>query len=158
MESFPDMTINGTKVVQATGIEDPGRVSGAGTQRPDPEVPERARRRTFTAKYKLEVLAAYDAAPDGEKGAVLRREGLYSSHIVDWRRARDAGALAALATPRGRKWRDPQVDRIARLEAEKQQLEQELAKARFVVEVQAKLHALLETLSESADTEPRSTP
>ncbi len=158
MESFPDMTINGTKVVQATGIEDPGRVSGAGTQRPDPEVPERARRRTFTGKYKLEVLAAYDAAPDGEKGAVLRREGLYSSHIVDWRRARDAGALAALATPRGRKWRDPQVDRIARLEAEKQQLEQELAKARFVVEVQAKLHALLETLSESADTEPRSTP
>jgi hypothetical protein len=89
---------------------------------------------------------------------VLRREGLYSSHIVDWRRARDAGALAALATPRGRKRRDPQAERIARLEAEKQQLEQELAKARFVVEVQAKLHALLETLSESANTEPRSTP
>ncbi len=158
MESFPDMTINGTKVVQATGIGDPGRVSGAGTRRPDPEVPERARRRRFTAKYKLEVLAAYDDAPDGEKGAVLRREGLYSSHIVDWRRARDAGALAALATPRGRKRRDPQAERIARLEAEKQQLEQELAKARFVVDVQAKLHALLETLSESADTEPRSTP
>ena len=72
MESFPDMTINGTTVLEATGIEDPGRVDGAGTQRPDPEVPERARRRTFTAKYKLEVLAAYDAAPDGEKGAVLR--------------------------------------------------------------------------------------
>jgi hypothetical protein len=81
---------------------------------------------------------------------------LYSSHIVDWRRARDAGALAALATPRGRKRRDPQAERIARLEAEKQQLEQELTKARFVVEVQAKLHALLETLSESANTEPRS--
>ena len=158
MERFPDMTINGTKVLQATGIEDPGRVSGAGTRRPDPEVPERARRRTFTAKYKLEVLTAYDAAPDGEKGAVLRREGLYSSHIVDWRRARDAGALAALATPRGRKRRDPQAERITRLEAEKQQLERELAKARFVVDVQAKLQALLETLSESADTEPRSTP
>jgi len=158
MESFPDMTINGTKVLQTTGIGDPGRVSGAGTRRPDPEVPERARRRRFTAKYKLEVLAAYDAAPDGEKGAVLRREGLYSSHIVDWRRARDAGALAALATPRGRKRRDPQAERMARLETEKEQLEQELAKARFVVDVQAKLHALLETLSESADTEPRSTP
>jgi transposase len=158
MGSFSDMTFNGTKVLQATGIDDPGRVSGAGTRRPDPEVPERARRRTFTAKYKLEVLAAYDAAPDGEKGAVLRREGLYSSHIVDWRRARDAGALAALATPRGRKRRDPQAERIARLEAEKQQLEQELTKARFVVDVQAKLHALLETLSESANTEPRSTP
>jgi transposase len=158
MERFPDMSINGTKVLQATGIEDPGRVSGAGTRRLDPEVPERARRRTFTAKYKLEVLTAYDAAPDGEKGAVLRREGLYSSHIVDWRRARDAGALAALATPRGRKRRDPQAERIARLEAEKQQLERELAKARFVVDVQAKLQALSETLSESADTEPRSTP
>jgi hypothetical protein len=55
-------------------------------------VPERARRRSFTAKYKLEVLAAYDAAPEGAKGAILRREGLYSSHLVDWRRARDAGA------------------------------------------------------------------
>ena len=69
---------------------------------PIPEVPERARRRTFTAKYKLEILAAYDAAPDGEKGALLRREGLYSSHIVEWRKARDAGALAGLAVPRGR--------------------------------------------------------
>ncbi|ORA84076.1 transposase, partial [Mycobacterium intermedium] len=95
--------------------------------------------------------------PDGEKGAVLRREGLYSSHIVEWRRARDAGALAGLAAPRGRKRRDPQAERIAQLEAEKQRLEQELAKTRFVVDVQAKLHALLETLSESADTDPRST-
>src|SRR6266581_8154915 len=75
--------------------------------RPDPEVPERARRRTFTAKYELEVLAAYDAAEPGEKGAILRREGLYSSHLTEWRRARDAGALAALAQPRGRKGPDP---------------------------------------------------
>jgi transposase len=67
------------------------------------------------------------------------------------------GRPAALATPRGRKRRDTQADRIARLEAEKHQLEQELAKARFVVDVQAKLHALLETLSESADTESKST-
>ncbi|MGI8682892.1 MAG: recombinase zinc beta ribbon domain-containing protein [Mycobacteriales bacterium] len=132
-------------------IADPGRVSGAERQRPDPEVPERARRRTFTARYKLEVLAAYDAAADGEKGALLRREGLYSSHIVDWRRARDAGALAGLAQPRGRPRCDPQAERIARLEADKRQLEQELAKARFVVDVQAKLHALLETISESAE-------
>ena len=152
------MTDKVTQLVRATGIEDPGRVSGAGTERPDPEVPERARRRTFTAQYKLEILAAYEAAAEGEKGALLRREGLYSSHIVEWRRARDAGALAALATPRGRKRRDPQAERLGRLGAEKQQLEQELAKARFVMDVQAKLHALLETLSESADTEPRSTP
>src|SRR5436190_20991471 len=103
--------------VRVTG--DPGRVSSDRQERPDPEVPERARRRTFTAQYKLDVLAAYDGAPDGEKGAVLRREGLYSSHIVEWRRARDSGALAALAAPRGRKRRDPQAERIAHLEAEK---------------------------------------
>jgi hypothetical protein len=66
--------------------------------------------------------------------------------------------LAALAAPRGRKPRDKRDEQIAALQAEKQRLEQELAKARFVVEVQAKLHALLETLSESGDTEPRSTP
>jgi transposase len=89
----------------APGIADPGRVDDA--VRPDPEVPKRARRRRFTAKYKLEVLAAYDAAPDGEKGAILRREGLSSSHLVDWRRARDAGALAGLTQPGGRPRRDP---------------------------------------------------
>lgn len=121
-------------------------------------MPERARRRSFTAQYKLDVLAEYDAAPDGEKGAVLRREGLYSSHLVEWRRARDAGALAGLKAPRGRKLRDKRDEQIAVLEAEKKRLEQELARARFVMETQAKLHALLETLSESADTEPRSTP
>jgi transposase len=148
MESFPDMTIKVSTLLRAPGVEDPGRVDGAGKERPDPEVPERAKRRTFTAKYKLELLAEYDAAADG----------LYSSHIVEWRRARDAGGLAALAAFRGRKRRDPQAEKIARLEAEKQRLEQELAKARFVVDVQAKLHTLLETLSESADTETRSTP
>ncbi len=145
------MTSKVSSVDRTTGIEDPGPVSDAEKHRPDPEVPERARRRTFTAKYKLETLAAYEAAPEGEKGALLRREGLYSSHIDYWRRARDAGALAGLAVPRGRKRRDPQAERIARLEKEKQQLEQELAKARFVVDVQAKLHALLETISEGAE-------
>jgi len=122
---------------------------------PDPEVPQRARRRSFTAAYKLEVLAAYEAAEPGEKGAILRREGLYSGHIVEWRRARDAGALAALAQPRGRQRPDPRDTQIAVLRREKQRLEQELAKARFVMDVQAKLQALLEQLSESADTETR---
>lgn len=143
---------------RATGVEDPGRVDGAGTGRPDPEVPERAKRRSFTAQFKLDIVTEYDTAPDGEKGAVLRREGLYSSHIIEWRRARDAGALAGLKAPRGRKPRDNRDEQITRLEAEKKRLEQELARARFVVDVQAKLHALLETLSESADTEPGSTP
>jgi len=138
-------------------IEDPVLVVDD-EARPDPEVPQRARRRAFTAKYKLEVLAAFDAASEGEKGAVLRREGLYSSHIVEWRRARDGGALAGLTKPRGRPARDRAQERIAELERENRRLEKELAKARFVVDVQAKLHALLESISEGADTQPRSTP
>ena len=117
-----------------------------------------ARRRTFTAQYKQEILAAYEAAPDGEKGAILRREGLYSSLISEWRRARDAGALAGLKQPRGRPAADPRDARIARLERDKAKLEQELATSRFVVEVQAKLQALLERLSEGADSEPGPTP
>lgn len=156
MERLPEMTSTVTTLACAAGMEDPGRVVDDVTRRPDPEVPERARRRTFTAKYKLEVLTAYDAAPDGEKGAVLRREGLYSSHITEWRKARDVGVLAGLAAPRGRKRRDAQAERIARLEADNQRLEKELAKTRAVVDVQAKLHVLLETLSESTDYGPRS--
>jgi transposase len=149
-------TVTALDQVPVTG--DPGRVNGDPQERPDPQVPGRARRRTFTAQYKLDVVAAYDAAPDGRKGAVLRREGLYSSHIVEWRRARDSGGLAGLDRARGRPVADPRDAQIARLNKEKAKLEQELARARFVVDVQAKLHALLETISESADTDPKSTP
>ena len=144
-----------TVLDRALAAGDAGRVSGE-QERPDPEVPEKARRRTFTAQYKQEILAAYDAAASGEKGAILRREGLYSSLISEWRRARDAGALAGLKRPAGRPAADPRDAQIARLQKEKAKLEQELAKARFVVDVQSKLHALLETISEGADTEPGS--
>ncbi len=95
---------------------DAGRVTGERPERPDPEVPEQARRRSFTAQYKLDVVAEYDAAATGEKGAVLRREGLYSSHVIEWRRARDAGALAGPARPRGRPAADPRDAQIARLQ------------------------------------------
>jgi transposase len=143
------MTVAGT---------DAGLVADDGGRCPDPEVPERARRRTFTAAYKQEILAAYEGAPDGEKGAILRREGLYSSLISEWRRARDAGALAGLKQPRGRPAADPRDARITRLERDKAKLEQELATARFVVDVQAKLQALLEKLSEGADSGQEPTP
>src|ERR1039457_5834923 len=146
------MTVPGRALVAG----DAGRVTGERHERPDPEVPEKARRRTFTAHYKLDVVAEYDAAATGEKGAVLRREGLYSSHVIEWRRARDAGALAGQARPRGRPAADPRDAQIARLRKEKTKLEQELATARFVVDVQAKLQALLETISKSADNEPGS--
>jgi len=154
METISEMTM--TVLDRALVAGDAGRVSGERQERPDPEVPEKARRRTFTAQYKLDVVAEYDAAAIGEKGAVLRREGLYSSHVVEWRRARDAGALTGPARPRGRPAADPRDAQIARLTREKDQLEQELAKARFVVDVQAKLQALLERISEGADTGPGS--
>ena len=112
---------------------DAGGVTGERPERPDPEVPKRARRRTFTGQYKLDVLAAYDAAGPGEKGAILRREGLYSSHIVDWRRSGTAARWPG--RPRGRQAADPRDAQIARLQREKAGLEQELAKARFVVDV-----------------------
>ncbi|WP_420874105.1 hypothetical protein [Mycobacterium marinum] len=81
-----------------------------------------------------------------------------SSHITEWRNGRDAGALAGLAASLGRKRRDPAAERIAGLQAEKRRLGQELATTRAVVDVQAKLHVLLETLSGSTDCGPRSTP
>ena len=141
-----------TVLDRAPAAGDAGRVTGD-QERPDPEVPEKARRRTFTAQYKQEVLAAYEAAAPGEKGAILRREGLYSSLITEWRRARDAGAPGRAP---GRPAADPRDAQIARLQKEKAKLEQELAKARFVADVQSKLQALLETISEGADTEPGS--
>ena len=112
--------------------------SGGGWQAADPELPERGRRRAFASSYKLEILAAYDAAEPGEKGALLRREGPYSSHIMESRRARDAGALAGLAQTRDASARIRGTRRSPGLEREKQRLEQVLAKARFVVDVQAK--------------------
>src|ERR1700677_4083227 len=118
----------------ALAAGDAGHVTGERQERPDPEVPEKARRRTFTAQYKQKVLAAYEAAANGEKGAILRREGLYSSLISEWRRARDAGALAGLKQPRGRPAGGPREAQIARLRKENAKLEQELAKARFVVD------------------------
>jgi hypothetical protein len=77
---IPEMTV--TALDRALAAGDAGRVTGERPERPDPEVPEKARRRTFTAQYKLDVVAEYDAAATGEKGAVLRREGLYSSHLA----------------------------------------------------------------------------
>src|SRR5207248_7330374 len=122
---------------------DAGGVTGERQERPDPEVPERARRRTFTVQYKLDVVAEYDAAAAGEKGAVLRREGLYSSHVTEWRRARDAGVLAGPPRARGRPAAGPGDAEIARLQKEKAKLERGLAKARFGVDVQSTLEARL---------------
>lgn len=114
---------------------------------PDPQVPERAKRRTYTAKYKAEILAEYDALDRDGKGALLRREGLYTSLISEWRKQRDKGALEALGKTRGRPPADPVERENARLKAQVAKLEAELDTSRRVIEVQGKLSALLEQLA-----------
>jgi len=110
----------------------------------DPELVERPQRRRFTAEYKLRVLREAEACQrPGEVGALVRREGLYTSHLTYWRKQRDQGALAALAQPRGRKPADPRDARIAALERRAERAEAELEKARRVIEVQGNVSALL---------------
>ena len=102
-----------------------------------PTLPDKPRRRTFTAEYKLAIVEEHDACVgDGDKGALLRREGLYFSHIVEWRRARDAAALAKANR------------RIERLESD-------LAKHRLALDIAGKAHALLEMLAESAQDDEK---
>jgi len=111
----------------------------------DTEVKPRARRRTFTVAYKLRILRRADACKrPGELGALLRREGLYSSHLAVWRRERERGALKALASKkRGPKGPSPEAKRIAQLERENQRLREELRRAQLINEAQKKLHELL---------------
>lgn len=113
---------------------------------------DRPKRRTFTGEYKAAILAEYDAADRGERGAILRREGLYSSHMVEWRKAAEAGATTALS-PKSRDRRDREVEAL-RVRAER--AEAELAKTRAALDLMGKAHALLETLSESRGTPKRS--
>ena len=109
---------------------------------------DRPKRRTFTAEYKAQIVAEYDAADHGERGAILRREGLYSSHITEWRKAAEAGAAAALS-PKTKDRRDREIEAL-RTRAEK--AEAELAKTKAALDLVGKAHALLETLSESTGT------
>ncbi len=125
--------------------------------RPDPEVIADARRRTFTAEYKLRILAEADAAggQSGAIGALQRRQGLYSSHLVTWRRERQAGILKGL-TPnkRGPKSkRNPQEEEMQKLRRENQRLTEELRKAAIVIDVQKKVGALLGWPLPKADAE-----
>lgn len=113
----------------------------------DPEVPERARRRVFSAQYKLRILAEYERRNPAMRSALLRREGLYTSSISEWRRQRDAGALDALGGTRGRAPAQPRERELERLRHEVAQLQAELSKAQRVIEVQRKLSALLEQLA-----------
>jgi len=116
-------------------------------QAPDPEVPARAKIRTYTAAYKARILTEYETLDKAGKGALLRREGLYTSLISAWRIQRDQGALQALAKPAGRPAADPRDRENARLRKQVERLEAELDKARKVIDVQGKLSALLGQLA-----------
>jgi len=131
-----------------------GLVGSAGGPRAD-----RPRRRRFTAAYKMEILAEYDKLTDSaERGALLRREGLYQSHIQKWRAARDHGMLAALTDkPAGRPAQGKADAEAARLRRENERLAAELARTKAALEIMGKARELLELLSESADSDRKST-
>jgi transposase len=117
---------------------------------PDPELVVGPKRRRFSAEYKLRVLREAEACSrPGEVGALLRREGLYSSLLSEWRKQRDAGSLQTLGRPRGRKPADPRDAQIAGLRRRAERAEAELSKARRVIEVQGNVSALLGELLES---------
>lgn len=125
--------------------------------RKDPEEHARAKRRTFEAGFKLRVLAEWDRSEVAERSAILRREGIYSSTISDWKRQRREGLLDndGARRPEGRG--GPSYAEVDRLRRENQKLQEELARAQFVIEVQGKVSALLGELSKSAATETNET-
>ena len=132
---------------RAVGERSQSAGASAASPVPDPELVERPRRRRFTAEYKLRVLTEADACSrPGEVGALLRREGLYSSLLTAWRRERERGALEALERPRGRPKADPRDAENAELRRRLGRVESELEKARKVIEVQGKVSALLDDL------------
>jgi transposase len=118
-----------------------------GAPLPSSEVLEKPVRRRFTAEYKRKILAEADACTEpGTLGGLLRREGIYSSHLTTWRRQRDEGALAGL-TPkrRGRKARpkNPLADEVTRLEQENERLKERLRQAELIIDVQKKVSQML---------------
>jgi transposase-like protein len=125
----------------------------------EPDPGARARRRTFTAEYKARIVAEYDAlaAGGGERGALLRREGLYSSHITEWRRTRDNAASGALAPKKRPSKRTAESVELEKLRHRNEQLEAELARSKKVSEIMGKANALLQAISESADSEHKPT-
>jgi transposase len=120
------------------------RSSGPGEKVPDPEVVARPKRRQFTAEYKLRILREADASKgSGEIGALLRREGLYSSHLVLWRRQREQAAHTELKSRKRGPKPKAQDPRVKQLEREKARLERRLKHAETIIEIQKKVHELL---------------
>ncbi len=134
------------------------RPAGGGdqqVQRPDPEVSEKATRRRYLAEYKLKILRQADkCTKHGELGALLRREGLYSSHLKTWNKQREEGTLGGLAPKkRGRKVipKNPLADELQQLRRENVQLKHKLQQAETIIDVQKKLCGILGTPQETSD-------
>lgn len=124
--------------------------AGSLSDHPNPELPKRPVRRRFDRAFKISILAEWDRCCEhGEKAALLRREGLYSSLLSEWRRQARSGELTQQP---GR--RQPTMAEVERLRVENEQLRIDLARAKVVIEVQGKVRALLDDLSKSADTDP----
>ena len=115
------------------------------TRVPDPEVVPKAKRRQFTAKYKLSILEQADRCRErGQIGELLRREGLYSSHLSKWRQQRARGQLQGLSPKkRGRKSENPSATELAQLRRENERLRAQLEQAEIIIDVQKKLAKLL---------------
>lgn len=139
--------------VASQGSRESGKAAGS----TGPRAGQRTRR-TFTAAYKMKILTEFDELTGhGARGALLRREGLYHSHLIDWRKNRDAGALGALSPAPVPAKSNPEQTENRRLKAENTRMAAELVKVNAVVEALGKVHALLEILSESAETPSKPT-
>ena len=144
----PNVSPNEASVERAPGaIGTDASLGSKSNNFPNPEVPEKKHRRYFTASYKLHILQQADLCTEsGQIGRLLRREGLYSSHLGSWRRAREKGLLQAM-TPRKRgrksKEKNPLTGEVARLQKEKRKLEHKLKQAELIIEAQKKISQIL---------------
>ena len=128
-----------TQTLSNNGTSSLAAPAGAASE----EVVARPTRRRFSAQFKLRILQEAERSAPGQLGALLRREGLYSSHLTHWRQQRESGALAALtAKKRGPKV-DPQAEALARLRRENAKLQAKLARADLIIDAQKKLLVLL---------------
>ncbi len=124
------------------------------TRIPDPEVVPKAKRRQYTAKYKLRIVREADACTEpGQIGSLLRREGLYSSYLSKWRQQREDGQLQALSSKkRGRKPEDSSVEELAQLQRENERLRARLEQAEIIIDVQKKLSQLLGLTTDTTES------
>mgnify|MGYP000444039613 CR=1 FL=1 len=129
--------------------------SARSTAIPDPEVVPKAKRRRFTAAYKLRIIREADAYTEpGQIGALLRREGLYSSYLSKWRQQQADGQLQALSSrKRGRKSQDPSLAELAQLQRENERLRARLEQAEIIIEVQKKLSKLLGLTADATESD-----